>query len=345
MQRPGSFVQISGTRSMSNCRNTFLLFSCIGLGNLAGAQNLVPNPSFEVLDSCPSNDSEIEAASPWRTFRGSVDLYNACDTLSYVGVPYNGMGFQYAYEGDGYAGLISYLDGDTLHRELLGAELLAPLSPGVPVFISFRMAVGGWGLFAPRLSSSGVGVFFSTTAFLQSNNGSPLPNWTAISYDVAPTDTAAWLLVSGEFIPDSAYTQIVIGNPLNRSQLEVIVLDSTTGVIDDAYVFVDAVCVTTTPGSCPLTMGMVDRRRVDFPAIEPNPCTDRLVLECTTASEGLDHYEVYDTRGTLVQKADVIRFNSQTIINTSILPAGVFSLVAYCKGVPVARKSFVHLNP
>lgn len=71
----------------------WLLGGVLAPGVVCG-QNLVPNPGFEELDSCPSDLSQIEATGDWITARGSADLYNACDTTGNAAVPLNLLGFQ-----------------------------------------------------------------------------------------------------------------------------------------------------------------------------------------------------------------------------------------------------------
>lgn len=63
-----------------------------------------------------------------------------------------------------------------------------------------------------------MGIFFSTVPIWQANNWtSPLPNWSAVAVPYPVTDTSSWVLVSGVFIPDSAYTYVLVGNSLSAS--------------------------------------------------------------------------------------------------------------------------------
>lgn len=49
----------------------FSLFTC-------SAQNLVPNPSFEEYDTCPTNQQQIQHAIGWSAYRAMINYYNAC---------------------------------------------------------------------------------------------------------------------------------------------------------------------------------------------------------------------------------------------------------------------------
>jgi len=339
-------VRTSRRKHLVAIMRTAYFFLCLAVFGMVKGQNLVPNPSFEQIDSCPNNFSAIGSAPPWRTFRGSADLFNVCDTVGYVDVPLNGFGFQYPFEGNGYAGLISFLPGDSASREFMGADLLSALTPGVPVYISFRLAVGGWGLFAPQpdQSCSGVGVFFSTVPFLHINGIDPLPLWAVLSIESAPTDTVDWILVSGMFIPDSAYTQIVIGNPLSQSQLDIVLLDSSSVGNAGGYVFIDAVCVSEVPGVCPLATEIDRDDENPELVIAPNPCTEEVLISTKGIAPRPTSYMLYDGRGTVVEKGELIWRGDSAMMNTRGWPTGLLALVAFDNSGAKARVAIIHIG-
>ena len=69
------------------------------------SQNLVPNWSFEIIDTCLFNVGNCtngigsNVASPWEGI--SVDLYNTCSINPNCDVPTNTYGYQYAHTGNG----------------------------------------------------------------------------------------------------------------------------------------------------------------------------------------------------------------------------------------------------
>ena len=70
--------------------------------------NLVPNPSFEVIDTCwvgPAILTNINYFN-WFTF-SSADIYSNCMLSGYY-VPQNYLGFQYPVSGNNYAGIQTY---------------------------------------------------------------------------------------------------------------------------------------------------------------------------------------------------------------------------------------------
>ena len=90
----------------------YLLLLCFLINvHYCFGQNLVPNPSFEDTVHCPNaNNTGTIQAKYWFGVYDSVFAYyfNACSSPQEFGVPLNqGTGFQYAKDGDAYAGIIN----------------------------------------------------------------------------------------------------------------------------------------------------------------------------------------------------------------------------------------------
>jgi hypothetical protein len=110
----------------------FILFAFSPSRIIAQPINLVPNPSFEVYDSCPSTwtsgDGPIVLANPW--FQpyipaSSSDYFNSCDvTSNFWGVPFNVLGYQLARTNQAYAGIILRYgnNNSTNYREYIEVE-------------------------------------------------------------------------------------------------------------------------------------------------------------------------------------------------------------------------------
>ncbi|HLF64281.1 MAG TPA: hypothetical protein VI603_11035, partial [Saprospiraceae bacterium] len=117
-----------------------VLFVCVIQTGFA--QNLVPNPSFEIYTDCPSdlNDGEPLQCSQWdHGNEGTVDYYNRCDYPLNMGVPDNIFGFQEPISGDAYVGLKARQD-DENYREYALAPLNAPLLADSAYLVSFYIS-------------------------------------------------------------------------------------------------------------------------------------------------------------------------------------------------------------
>ena len=223
--------------------------------------NLVPNPSFELADTCPYTIGFQEGDRPlyWFSWYNSPDYFNACagtlqsiDTL--VDVPQNAWTYQYAYDGDAYVGVYAYDGGLDEYREYVGAQLLEPLVVGCEYRLRFRTNPafdGSYTLPDGGGACNNIGLLFATTsnAWLGTTgptfdfrNDADLYSATVIS------DTVAWTLVEGTFTADSAYSYVVLGNFFTDAL--------TTGYAnagswtDISYYLIDSVSVTPVDAAC-----------------------------------------------------------------------------------------------
>jgi hypothetical protein len=230
-------------------RSTVLIVSA--LVPLTGwAQNLVVNPSFEDILTCPNDLSQIELAVGWTGLWGSADLFNACDDDS-VSVPFNALGNQHPSDGLGYAGVIYY---PQLAKEYIEGMMSEPLQPGVATYVSMRVSPGGFGIpswTSPMLTASHVGLRFSTAplAGTLTQYGELEFNDAVLYANQVLTDTSVWTVMSAVYWPDSAYAYLQIGSFFEDGLISADVLDAN-GDVDQAYAFIDEVCVAQVPGIC-----------------------------------------------------------------------------------------------
>jgi hypothetical protein len=206
------------------------------------AQNLVPNPSFEQLDTCPGCCSYMHYATGWWEVNNTPDYFNVCNPNPWqigYGVPHNNMGFQYAYDGVAYAGLIAY-EFSSNYREYFGCALLEPVHAGVSYSVSMRLSRSEiW-----TLASNRIGILFSSD-FFDASTPIPLDNYASLWVDSVVTDTSGWSLVEWNYTPQETYKYIYIGNFFDDSSTDTIQF----GSFMRAYYFIDDVRVVC-QGSC-----------------------------------------------------------------------------------------------
>lgn len=187
-----------------------LVAACVA--SPARAVNLVPNPSFESVTSCPTGYGQLSLAAPWDVPNtGTSDCLNACAPAVFpsVNVPYTELGFQNARTGVGIAGLIPYSSAAD-YREYLEAPLTSPLTPGTPYLVKFYVSLADTALFAiDRLG-----------AYLSVGPVGPVPNYAPLPFtpqvqspqNVALNDATNWTLVSGVYVAVGGEDHITIGN-------------------------------------------------------------------------------------------------------------------------------------
>ncbi len=120
-------------------KSILILLLLLIINRLAGQVNLVPNPGFDTISSCPvpHGDKQITKAFPWfsATTSGIPELFNACaNSPSVCNVP-NPFGCNYipAKTGNGYSGISIYARANNIYKGEGGGEYLeVPLIHSIP---------------------------------------------------------------------------------------------------------------------------------------------------------------------------------------------------------------------
>lgn len=181
--------------------------------NFLFGQNLVPNPSFENITSCPTGLSQYNLATPWAIPPGSIttpDLFNTCNvTACSVDEPNNFVGVAAPFSGNGYAGILagSYTACPNC-KEYLQMQLTAPLIANTQYCVSFRVLRASF----TRVASNNIGMYISNGTVNQPGN-QPINTVTPqINCLTIITDSANWTLISGLYTAVGGENYITIGN-------------------------------------------------------------------------------------------------------------------------------------
>lgn len=173
------------------------------------SQNLVPNPSFEIIVNCSNLGGGIQNfnAPPWNApDQSSPDLYNICSTTSNWSIPSNQFGYQYPHTGNGYAGA-GFYNASVDYREFLQVKLDSALSANQNYCVSFYVSLS-----SPHyVACNNIGMYISSTEIstpsIVNLNLIPQINETAII-----KDTANWALIQGDYSANGGEQYIIIGN-------------------------------------------------------------------------------------------------------------------------------------
>lgn len=267
------------------------------------AQNLVPNPSFELLDSCPQYPiltGYQPGAVPqyWYRSSDSPDYFNACvDTAT--SVPDNIVGYQVAYDGVAYSGFASVQAED--HREMIGVPLTDAMVVGETYYVSFYAVAGAGGTQPTGLRCNNIGVLFCMNAYYWMP-GIPefdLRNFAHMYSDQVIGDTAEWTLVSGSLVADSAYSYMVVGNHFDNSNTTI---DTIVPGNQFGYHLVDQFCVSREPTGCPLA-SVVHEGSLQEVGVFPNPAQNDLRVRWNL--QRLGHLRLVDMLGRTIWEEQV----------------------------------------
>ncbi|MEP7168252.1 MAG: T9SS type A sorting domain-containing protein [Bacteroidota bacterium] len=281
--------------------------------------NLCPNPSFENFSSCPQFGGDINKAIDWSSYSISPDYYNSCANFSapFFGVPANWIGYQSAFDGNGYAGLATY-DGtiSLSNREFIGIQLIQTLIPGIRYYVSAYISRAD--SFPYTCASNKFGFRFSTVAYSVSNP-CPVDNFSHVHSDSIITNSIDWTCISGSFVPDSVYQFLIIGNFYDDSHTDTLNCHQTGACyyIDEVNVSTDSLL------SCGYWTGIrendIQLKQVN---IFPNPVSDKIYL---TIKARKIIYNIIDNMGETIKSGTLNNESSE--IGVSSIKNGIYLLL------------------
>ena len=219
-----------------------------------GAQNLVPNPSFESHSGCPEWGGELPYCTPWFqplkymgynvTISSSTDFYHPCNTNSLFSVPINRAGHQEARTGTAYVGFGAYLAPNTnTEREYLEVELSSTLISGETYCVEYYVSLAD----TCMVGISNLGVYFSNDSLVYDSNSTwriPVTPQIINPSSNIITDKENWVKISGSYLAQGGERFITIGNFTDSSLITYAnVQASGPGMYWGAYYYIDDISV------------------------------------------------------------------------------------------------------
>jgi hypothetical protein len=322
------------------------------VGKNCEAQNLVPNPGFEVHTDCPNTTSQAYLINNWIYESETPDYFNRCDTTNLVSIPQNFIGFQ-SNISDAYIGILVRDMAPPNYREIIGAALNDSLLVGQKYFASIKVSLAD----CMNWATNNIGLLL-TTLPIDFSLSQP-PNRSHIHSQVIIEDTSNWVIVSGEFIADSSYKYVFIGNfydDINTDSLLVydnhcqLYISDTT--ICNSYYYIDDVCVSPDSLACDLNPeGIYNLKEVKTSInLYPNPATNQLTIESVGSKQFAEGrieitnslgVTVYTESGNLKSKTAEGESRFQRIINLKSLASGIYFIKLYFSDGEMEVKKFV----
>ncbi|MEP7169925.1 MAG: T9SS type A sorting domain-containing protein [Bacteroidota bacterium] len=297
----------------------------------AKAQNLINNGDLEQYSPCPGTLGEFTATYWVNPNTASTDYFNACNTTT-VGVPSNFIGYQFAHSGMAYCGMDIFTQPPfvTEYREYAEASLTAPLTAGN--CYHFEMWINHSN--NSQYATDDIGAYFSNTLITGVTNWNALPYIPQVSNTTGfITDTANWVLVSGNFTAAGGESYVIIGNfkdDANTTFQQI----STQGNQFTYYLF-DDLSLTNCTG--------INQFTVSNPQFEvnPNPVENELfILNYSLAGEEKTKIIITDVSGRIVRVQNLEPI--QTKINVTKLISGIY-FIEIEGGKNSYRKKFLKL--
>ena len=187
-----------------------LLLSLVGLSaaSTLSAQNLVPNPSFELNSGCPTLPSQINLVNSWtKPNTGSPDYMHTCATGTIVHIPNNMWGSQNARTGNAYAHLLVFPPALNF-REYIQAQLTSPLVAGKTYVVTYYVSRCD----NTRYAIQNMGAHLSVNALGPYANFANINVVPQVAHGSIITDHTNWTKIEGEIVATGGEKFITLGN-------------------------------------------------------------------------------------------------------------------------------------
>jgi len=275
---------------------TLLLGICI----TTYAQNLVPNPDFELLNYCPVNQNDFTAIPNWYSvLQNSPDFFNVCETGD-GGVPYNFLGHQQPQQGSGYTGVVLYLN-NMEYREYIGVKLTQPLQPTIEYCVSFYVSAAD----SAGLQTNTIAAYIGDSIYhVQSYWVKALPYTPQIQSSQYIENNTGWQLIEGSFIAQGGEQYLTIGSFTNDPNTTwgpnsaVLNQDPNNQYYTQSYVYIDNVVLK----ECK-KVG-IDEEENNQIKLYPNPANSYIIIETPTTGINLK-LELYSLTGALIYQSPI----------------------------------------
>ncbi|QQR87945.1 MAG: T9SS type A sorting domain-containing protein [Flavobacteriales bacterium] len=256
-----------------------LLAALLMMAGVMQGQNLVPNGSFEEYDTECENGVNTYMVVAWDEVSCGLPFgyLHACNNTigNQPGVPYNGLGYQQAADGDGYISMWTlrmnsqggFPDGNP--QMYATVELTDPLVAGQHYCLWLRVNMADISCYMTGAFHALVGYGFPNVCNYQDT---AWDTYATATWDISGVDTANWTLLEAEFEANGGEDNLTIGAFQEADEIDsVFVADNSTllGSLLAIYI-VDNVQL----WAC--NVGVEERNGLGTLELYPNPVSDVL---------------------------------------------------------------------
>jgi gliding motility-associated-like protein len=215
------------------------LLSCY---SLRAQINLVQNPGFENISSCPTFYNQIKLATGWDTLiaggGGGPDVFNSCANPSnFYGVPNNlyGISYQIPKTGVSYSNMGFFVNSTVfLQRDYMQTKLIHPLVVGKTYCVKFYASLTN----RSKYAIDELGAYFDYGSIYAPYYAPAIVNpqvksATGIFY----SDTLNWMKVEGLYTATNPYDYLTLGNFRTQAATNyTLAYPSNSGILAEYYI-------------------------------------------------------------------------------------------------------------
>ena len=218
---------------MNTARQALLMLLFLALGVPVFSQNILPNPSFEMRECCPSGPNAMHCCRSWEMVNSSVEYYHYCTTTQTL------IDVLEVRPPRTDSAIVASAFGAGAYREYFGCWLPEPLLAGKSYCLSLWIAISPYSI----KTVDRYQVLFTPDKPVQ--NYPPLPSYILDSAQFTHygyiTETDVWTRISGSFVADGSEAFMTYGvfDPLDSIVPFVNNPNGTTS----AYYYIDDVAL------------------------------------------------------------------------------------------------------
>ncbi len=229
--------------SIKNKTPNFFIWCFVLFGFVSKIQvNLVFNPNFENVLSCPTGPNLIKLAAGWDTLKsgggGAPDLFNSCSNPNnFYGVPNNlfGLSYQIPKSGISYVNMALFVNSLAfIQREYIQTKLIQPLVVGKTYCVSYYVSLTNRSQFA----IDELGAYFDNgTIYAPYYAPAVVTPQVKSPSGVYYSDTLNWMKVEGQYIATANYDYLTIGNFKSQAAATyTLAYPSSSGILAEYYI-------------------------------------------------------------------------------------------------------------
>jgi hypothetical protein len=304
-----------------------MLFVFTTKTNVVLGQNLVPNPSFEEIDSCPLFLGDFTLIDWVKPTWGSSDNFHTCST-GQLGVPQNIVGWQIPRTGNAYAGTFGAASPPNNAREYLQCQLLTPLEGGEKYEISFWVSRAD----SSTIACDNLGAYLSATEVSGSfNENLPFIPQVISFYNSPIVEAISWVQIIDTITAVGGEYYLTLG-----VFTDVYNTNCTTAIggwSSDFYYYFDDVSVIKTA-----EVGLTELIETDI-SIFPNPTAGNIII---SSNEPIESYTIFSSLGQIVIKEEISINTYLQNIDLSLYSTGVYFIIINTSKSAIRKKFIIN---
>jgi len=302
------------------------------------SQNLVPNYSFEILDSCPYLQGQLSFAKGWiNPYPDSIstpDFFSSCASAIGASTPSNFAGYSVPLTDSSYVGLVCFMRFQNYKniREYAEIQLIQTLTAGEQYYLEMNISCAEVVGFAQNL----IGMSLSDTLYSRISFGY-FPISTAIEYTGSPIiDTANWIKISGIYTASGTENYLLLGCFKPDSLLQLDSINVGLPGLGQSYYYFDDIKV------IPLdSLQGIDEPISNFSVnVYPNPAKEWLTLDFNSNIQKQLNVSLVSLDGKEI-KTWSEKYTSKMYLTLSQLSNGIYFLKIRNGAGEVVRKVVV----